>query len=123
MLLTKDLYNQSPGFCALIIREETPSPFPFGCPTDGLPELTSHHYVVVAPRYSVVLLLAAGGGPAFSGGPFHLGVHHQDRVFAPLPEVHTTVDPCPDLTVPADAQRLREDDVEEDEGSIGVPAL
>ena len=40
VLLPDDLCNRSPGFGALVIQEETPSPFPVGCPTDGLPELS-----------------------------------------------------------------------------------
>ena len=79
MLLPEDLCNRSPGFGALVAREETPSPLPVGCPTDGLPKLTWQHCVVVAPSYSI-LLLAAGGGLALSGSPFHLGVSYQARV-------------------------------------------
>ena len=39
VLLPEDLFNKSPGFGALVLREETPSPLPVGRPTDGLAEL------------------------------------------------------------------------------------
>ena len=39
VLLPEDLCNLSPGFRALVIREETPSTLPVGCLTDGLAEL------------------------------------------------------------------------------------
>ena len=77
MLLPEDLYNRSPGISALVIREETPSPLPVGCLTDGLPELTRQHCVLVSPGYRLILLLLATGGPALSGGPFHLSVTYQ----------------------------------------------
>ena len=57
VLLPEDLCNQSPGFCALVIREETPSPLPVGFPTDGLSNLTQQNCVVVASCYGLVLLL------------------------------------------------------------------
>ena len=76
VLLPEELYNWSPDFCALVIREETPSPLPVGCPTDGLPELSQEHCLVEALRYGIVLLLTAEGGPALTGSPFRLGVPH-----------------------------------------------
>ena len=106
VLLPEDIYNRSPGFCALVIWEETPSPLPIGYPTDGLTELSRYHCLMESPSHSVFLLLAVEGGPALSGSPFHLGVPHQARVLTPLPEVHPPGYPCPDLMGPADAQCL-----------------
>ena len=108
VLLPEDICNRSPGFCAFVIWEETPSPLPVGCLMDGLPELSLEHCLVEAPGHSVVLLLTAEGGPALLGIPFRLGIPHQARVLALLPEVHTPCYPCPDLPGPADAQRLCE---------------
>ena len=88
MLLPKDLCNRSPSFCALIIREETPSPLPFDLPTDVLPKLPRGHCTVEALDYRLILLLSAGGGPALPGGPFRLGVPYQDRMENPILEVH-----------------------------------
>ena len=120
VLLPEDICNRSPGFSALIIREEIPSLLPVGCPTDDLAELTRKHCVVIAPRYSVVLL-DASGSPALLGSPFRLGVSYQTRVQTSLPKVHVPGDPCPDLPGPADTQRLCEYGVGKDEGYIGVP--
>ena len=39
----------------------------------------------------------------------------------PLPEVHPPCDPGPDLSGPADAQRLRKNGMGKDEGYLGVP--
>ena len=121
MLIPEDLYNRLPVFSALVIREETPSPFPVGCMTYGLPELTRQYHGMVTSGHNFVLLLAAGGGPALPGSPFCLGIPHQARVQTPLPEVHAPRYPGPDLSGPADNQRLREDNVGEDDGSLGVP--
>ena len=41
-------------------------------------------------------------------------------MWTPLPEVHAARYPGMDVSVPVDAQRLREDEVGEDEGSLGV---
>ena len=76
---------------------------------------------MVTPSYGVFLILAAGGGPTLSGCPFRLGVPHQTRVLTPLPDVHVPRDPGPDLSGLAEAQRLSENDVGKDEGSLGVP--
>ena len=114
MLLPEDLCNLSPGFSALVIREETPSPLPVGCLTDGLMKLNRQHCVMVSPRYSVVFILAAESGPALSDRPFRLGVPHQARVQTLILEVHAPHDNGPDLSGPADAQRLRKNDVGED---------
>ena len=122
VLLPEDLCNQSPGFGALVVREEKPSPLPVGFPTDVLPDITRQHCVVIAPRYGVVLLLAAEGRTALSDSSFRFSVPYQARVLAPLLEVHLPGDLCPDLLGPADAQRLSEDDVGEDKGSLRVPA-
>ena len=70
---------------------------------------------MVTPGHGV-LLLVAGGGPDLLVIPFRLGVPHQARMQTPLPEVHALHNLCP-----ADAQRLRENGVGEDEGSLGVP--
>ena len=70
VLLLEDICNRSPGFCAFVPREETPSPLPVGCLTDGLAELPREHCLVKNPRHGVVLLLAAEGSPDLSGSPF-----------------------------------------------------
>ena len=106
MLLPEDLCNRSPSFGALVIREETPSSLPVGCPADGLTELIRQHCLTVAPGYRLIFLLPAAGGPAFPDGPLRLGVPHQARVDTPLPEFHPQRDHGPDLSGPADAQRL-----------------
>ena len=59
VLLPEDLCNRSPGFCALVVREETPSPLPVGCLTDSLPELTRQHFLLKAPGYRLILLISA----------------------------------------------------------------
>ena len=76
---------------------------------------------MVTTGHGVVLLLAAGGSLALPGGPFRLVVPHQARVQTPISEVHELRNPGPDLSGPADAQRLRKNDMDEDEGYIGVP--
>ena len=116
-----DLCNRSPGFGALVVQEETPSPLPVGCPTDGRPDLSQDNYLVEAPRYGLILLLTAEGGPALTGSPLCLGIPYQAHMLAPITEVHAPGDPCPDLPGLADAQRLSKNDVGEDEGSLGVP--
>ena len=103
VLLLEDLCNRSPNFGALVIREETPSPLPVGCPKYGLLELPQEHGLVVTPGHGFVLLLAAGGGPALLVSPFCLGVPYQARVLAPLSEVHPPHDPDPDIPGLADA--------------------
>ena len=74
VLLQEDICNRSPCFSALVVREETPSPLPVGCPKDGLLELTRQHCLVVTPGDLLNLLLSAGDSPALPGGPFRLGV-------------------------------------------------
>ena len=76
---------------------------------------------MVTPGFCLLLLLADGGGPDLLGSPFRLGIPKQTRVQTSLPEVHAPRDPGLDISVSADAQRLRENDVGEDEGSLGVP--
>ena len=89
---------------------------------DGRPGGAPREYSLVkTPRHVIILLLAAEGGPALTGSPFHLGVPHQARMLAPLPEVHVPGDSGPDLPGPADAQHLCENDVGKDEGSLRVP--
>ena len=88
MLLLEDLCNRSPDFRALVVREETPSPHSVGCPTDGLPELTTQQCVVTDLLYGVVFLLPVIGVTALSGGPFCLGIPHHTRVETLLLEVH-----------------------------------
>ena len=90
-------------FFAFVIREEIPPPLPVSGPTDGLQELTRQHCVVITPGHSFVLLFAAGGGHALSGGPFRVGNS--------LPKFHAPRDPDPDLSGPADTQRLHKNDV------------
>ena len=111
VLLLEDLFNRSPVFSALVVREETPSPLTVGCPKDGLLELTRQHCVVLNPRYGVVLLLAAGGGPDLLGSPLRLGVPHQSCLMDPLMKVHAPRDPCPNLLGLADAQCIHKNDV------------
>ena len=77
---------------------------------------------MIAPLYGIVLLLPVGGGPALSGIPLRLGFPHKACILSPLLEDHVPHDLRPDLTGPADAQHLREDDVGKDEGSLRVPA-
>ena len=122
LILPEDLCNRSPGFSALVVQEETPSPLPVGCPTDGLPELPLEHCLVKSPSYRLILLLADRGGPALSGGPFRVGIPHQSHMLAPPPEVHELRNPGSYLSGSADAQRLREDDVSKEEGFLRVPA-
>ena len=95
MLLMEKLCNRSPGFSALVILEETTTPLPVSCPTDGLPQRTRQHSVVSAPHNGLILLLSSTGGPALPGGPFCLGTPHQARMEIPLPEVHLPDDPRP----------------------------
>ena len=121
MLLPEDLYNRPPGFGALVVREETPSPLHVGCLADGPMKLNRQHLIMAAPGYRLILLLPAIGGPALSGGPFHLGIPHQSPVETSLPEVHPPGYPRPYLPGPADAQRLCKNDVGRDKGSLGVP--
>ena len=121
MLIPENLCNRSPGFCALVIREEAPSPLPVGCLMDGLHQLTWKHSFVVAPCNILVLLLSSTGGPSLPGGLFRLSIPHQSRVETPLPEVHPPGDPFLDILFPADTQYLRENDVGKDKGPLGVP--
>ena len=123
MLIPEDLCNRSPSFSALMIREETLSPLPVGFPTVDLAELTQQQWPVIAPCYGVVLLLLARGGAALLRSPFRLGVPDQASMLSPLPEVHAPGDTGPDITGPADAQHLRENDLGKDKGSLGVPVL
>ena len=76
---------------------------------------------MVAPGYGLILLLYDTGGPALTGGSFRLRFPHHTRMDTPIPEVHPPGDPFPDLLGPADAQRLYEDNVGKDKGSLGVP--
>ena len=76
---------------------------------------------MVAPGYRLLLLLSNTGGSYLPGGSFRFGIPHQARMKTPLPEVHLPGDPRPDLTGPADAQRLRKDDMREDKGYLGAP--
>ena len=80
MLLQEDLCNQLSDFGALVIQEEAPSPLPVCCPTDDLLKLTRQHYVMVTPGYRLLLLLFAADVSSLPGGPFSLGILHQDRM-------------------------------------------
>ena len=97
----------------LVLRPLAPwePPLPVSCPTDGLAELPRKHSLVKTPLHGVVLLLAAEGGTDLSGSPFRLGAPHQASMLSPLPEVHAPRYPGPDLSGPADSQRLRKNDV------------
>ena len=75
---------------------------------------------MVAPCNIRILPLSFTGGPTLLGSPFRLGVLHQTRMLTPLPEVHAPRNPGPDRSGLVDAQRLRENDLGEDEGSLGV---
>ena len=121
VLLPEDLYNRVARFLCIAHPEGGTLPLPVVCPTDGLTELTRQHCVMVALGYRLILLLSARGGSDLPGGPFRLGILHQYRMETPLPEVHPPGDLRPDLLVPTDAQRLREDDGGKDKGSLGVP--
>ena len=120
VLLPEELCNWLPSFSALVIRKETPSPLQVSCPMDGLPELPREHCLVKAPGHGIVLLLGAEGGPALLGSPFRLGIPHRDSILSLLPEVHAPGEPGLYLLGLADAQRLCEDGVGKDEGSLGV---
>ena len=122
VFLPEDLCNRSPCLCALVVQEKTPSPLPVGCQTDGLLELSREHCLMEVLRYGIILFLTAECGPSFAGSIFRLGVPHQAIMLSSLPEVHAPGYPCPDLPGPVDAQRLRKNDMGEDEGSLGVPA-
>ena len=121
VILPEDFCNRSPGFSALVLRKETTSSLPVGCPTDGLSELSQEHCPMGTAVPGVVLLLAAEVGPALAGSPFRLNVPHQASILSPLPEFHGPGYPGPYLPGPADAQRLCKNDVGKDEGSLGVP--
>ena len=111
VLLPENLRNWSPGLCALVIWEETTSPLPVGCLTDGLPQLTRKYRVMVSSGYRLILLLFSAGGPALPFSSFRLSVSYQACMETPIPEVHSPGDTCPDIPRPADAERLCEDDV------------
>ena len=76
---------------------------------------------MVASGYRLILLLPATGGPALLYGPFRLVVSYTACVETPLPDVHLSGYPSPDLLGPADAQHLCKNDVGKDKGSLGVP--
>ena len=61
---------------------------------------------MLTPGYCLVLLLAAEGCPDLSGGPLRLGIPQQARVDTSLLEAHPPRDPGPDLSGPAETQRL-----------------
>ena len=120
MLFPEDLFNQSPSFGALVIQEETPSPLPVGCPTNGLPDLTRHHCVIklwATISFSSFLPEVALSSLA---APFRLSVPHQARVETPLLEVQWPRDPGKDIFGSADAQSLCKDDVGKYKRSLGV---
>ena len=76
---------------------------------------------MVNPGHGFFLLVAAGGGPSLSGSSFRLGVPHQTRVQTPLPEVHAPRYLGSDLSIPADSQRPRKNNVGKEEGYLRVP--
>ena len=76
---------------------------------------------MVTPTYGFVLLLAAGGRPALSGSSLRHGASYNTRVLASLPEVHALRDPGPDISGLEDAQRIPDNNVGKDKGSLGVP--
>ena len=106
------LCNRLPGFCALVVREDTPFPLSVGCMADGLPELTRKYLVMVTSGHGVILLLDTGGGTSLPGGPFRLGISHQARVQTPFQEVYVLRYPGPDILGPVDVQRLRANNME-----------
>ena len=121
VILPENLCNRSPGICALLIQEETPYPLPVSCLPGGLIELTQYHGVVITPCYGLIFLLSSTGSPTLPGSPSRLGVSYQDCLGTPLLEVHPPGDVRPELLVPADAQRLGQDNVGKDKGHIVVP--
>ena len=121
MIFLENLSNRYPSLCALVIWEETPYFLPVGFPEEDLPKLTRQHSVMVYSCHSLFLLIPSTGGPALPGAPLRIGIPHQARMETPLPEVHPPDDPDPDLLCPADAQRLRKNNVGKDEGFLGVP--
>ena len=88
VILLENFSSCSPGLCALVFREETPSPLPFGCLMDGLPQLTRKYYVMVALGLHTILLFSSSGSPALHVIPFHLSVSYQACMETPLPEFH-----------------------------------
>ena len=76
---------------------------------------------MVAPRKGLVLLLSSTGGRALPGGPFRLGIPYQAHVDIPLPEVHPSGDPGPDILGSEDAQHLCKNYVGKDEEYLRVP--
>ena len=121
MILLEELCNWSPGLSALVVREETPSPLPVVCLIDGLHQLTQQHYVVLAPCNGLALLLSCTGGPALPGSTLRLRVSHQAHLEKSLPEVHPPTNLRPYLPGSAYAQRICENDADEDKGNLGVP--
>ena len=86
-----------------------------------MPQLYRKYRAMVALGYSLILLFSFASGSDLPGCLFRLSVSYQACMYTPLPEVHTTVDPCSDLFGPTDFQHLCEDDVGKDEGYLGVP--
>ena len=121
MLLPNNLCKWFPGICTLVSREDTPSPLLVSYPTDSLPQLTRQYLVMIALGYHLILLLSSAVSSSLPGCPFRLIVSYQACVETHLPELHPPGDSGSDLSRPTDTQRLCEDNVNKDEGSLGVP--
>ena len=119
--LPENLCNQSPGLGALVIREETPSTLPVGCPTEGLSDITRQYLAMLLLGYHLILLLSSVCGTSLPVSPLCLSFSYQACMETPLPEFHLPGDPLQDLLGPKETQCLCEDDVGKDEGPLGVP--
>ena len=80
VLLPEDLYNWLPGISALVVQEEIPSRLLVSCPSEGLPQLTQHHCVMVAYCNGLVLLLYSTDGTTLPGSTLRLPVPHHAHV-------------------------------------------
>ena len=76
VLLSEDICNWSPSFCAFVPQEETPSPLPVCFPTDVLPELPQEHSVVKIWGHGIILFLASESGSTLTGIPFRFSFPH-----------------------------------------------
>ena len=120
VILPENLCNWSPGICALVIQEETPSHLHIGFPADGLAQLTKNHCIVLAKVFLLVLLLTYSVFPDLPGSILCLCVLYQARVDTSLPEVHPHSYPWSNFPGSEFFQRLFENYMSKDEGYLGV---